>query len=124
MSIKYLLLCILLLGIISCSSSEDTLPDGNYEIIDIQTESPDILNKTMHSLPSFHFSGNMLKVCNGDLAGFFTDSIYSYWLKDGYMYLQSDSQKHQIAIEPNYLDNIFKLWIINNGIKLIHIGRQ
>ena len=54
MSIKYLLLCILLLGIISCSSSEDTLPDGNYEIIDIQTESPDILNKGPPELPGFN----------------------------------------------------------------------
>lgn len=124
MNIKNLLLCLSFLGMISCSPSGDTLPDGNYEIVDIQTESSDVLNKAMASLPSFVFSGSTLKVCNGDLAEFFADSVYIYKLEKDYLYLRSDIQNCQIATETNHSDNIFKLWIMSNGIKLIQIRQK
>lgn len=112
------------LGMMSCSPSGDTLPDGDYEIIDIQTESADILNKVMKSLPSFDFSGSTLKVCNGDLAGFFADSVYTYRLEKDYLCLQSDIQNCKIAIETSYSDSVFKLWILSNGINLIHVKQK
>lgn len=124
MNIKNLLLCLALLGMISCSPTGDTLPDGNYELVDIQTESPDVLNKALSSQPSFVFSGNTLKVCNGDLAGFFADSVYTYKLEKDYLCLQSDIQNCQIAIETKHSDDILKLWIMNNGIKLIQVKKK
>lgn len=122
--IKKVLLYIPFVGIVSCSPSGETLPDGRYEMVDIQTDSPEILDEALSSLPSFVFSGNTLKVRNGDLAGFFADSVYTYTLEKDYLCLQSDTRNCRIAMEADHSGNIFKLWIMSNGIKLIQIRRE
>ena len=95
-------LCLLL----SCIDRHPVKP-GSYTILDIQgTKDADLGKILSYPLPVFQFR-NKGKLCiTPDFNfGYFKDSLFSYKLKDGYLYLKGQHIKHKIICEPDTIGN-------------------
>ena len=96
------LLIVCLCLIFSCSD-RDAIRPGVYKISSV-TKAPSADFKAIYdsALPVFEFrKGGTLCVYPDFNFGYFKDSLFSYKLKDGYLYLKGQHKKHKIVCEPN-----------------------
>lgn len=99
---------------------------GCYQIISV-TKTPSADFKTIYdyALPVFEFrKGGKLCITPDFSFGYFKDSLFSYKLKDGYLYLKGQHIKHKIVCEPYTSGNkhSYELYLDSEQITIIQIS--
>lgn len=119
---------ILLLLLLLAACKEHVVSPGQYKIVSVKIASEtdyEQVKPIFNSMPVFTFKeGEVVDIKPDFSFGYFKDSLFTYKLKDGYLYLKGKNTEHKIKFDSKNKWLLYELYLETKYFTQISIVKE